>query len=259
MKRFRSLAIPVLGIVLSAFLLVACGGSKVDDSEALSAHRWKAVTVSGIAATGGQPITAAFETGTITGSTGINQYRGTYETRSGNAISIKIGPMTLAAGTPEAMKLQDAYTAALGQAAKYRVDDSKLTLLDSSGAELVVYDVYKPAALTGAQWMCTFYNNGRDGFQGVAASSTITADFSDDGTMSGSGGVNQYHTTYTTSGGSISIQAPVATRMAGPKDLLDQETAYFAALANASTYIIEGSNLTLRGADGAAMAAYVAK
>jgi len=259
LKRIWSLAILVFGVALSAFLLVACGGSKVDDSAALAAHRWKAVIVTGMSAANGQPLTAAFEGGTVTGSTGINQYRGIYETRLGNGISIKIGPMTRAAGTPEAMKLEEAYTTALGQAASYRVDASKLTLLDSSGTELVIYGVYKPAALTGAQWMCTMYNNGRGAFQSVATSSTITASFGDDGKMSGRGGVNEYNTTYTTSGNTISIAPPVATRLAGPQDLMDQEGAYFAAIANASTYVIEGSNLTLRAADGAALAGYVAK
>jgi heat shock protein HslJ len=249
----------VLAVVAAAFLVVACGGSKIDDSNSLQAHQWKAVTVSGQPATVGQPITAAFENGTIKGSTGVNQYQGSYTTSSGNSISIKLGPMTHAAGTPAAMKLESAYIAALGQAATYKVDDATLTLLNSSGAQLVVYNIFKPASLTGTEWECTMYNNGRGGFQSVLATSSITAKFGTDGSLSGNGGVNQYNTTYTTSGSSITIKPPMSTMMAGPEELMNQEAAYLAALPQAATYTIEGSQLTLRAADGAAMAGYVAK
>jgi heat shock protein HslJ len=258
-KRFAAIAALSLGVVLSAVLLAGCGGSKADDSKALQAHRWKAVTVVGAAPTNGQSITAAFENGSITGSTGINQYSGTYETQRGNAISIKTGPMTRAAGTDEAMKLEAAYIAALGQATTYKVDDSKLTLLSSSGAELVVYAVYVPASLTGTNWECTAYNNGKGGFQSVVSSVTITAKFEANGSLTGNGGVNDYNSTYTVSGRTISIQPPVATRMAGPQDVMDQEAAYLAALPKAHTYIIEGPRMTFRSAENALIAEYVAK
>ena len=260
MKRYRSFLLPALVIGLSAFLLAGCGGSKADDSKELGAHQWQATTIGGVSATQGQPVTAAFEGGTITGNTGINQYQGSYDTASGNGISIKIGPMTRAAGSPVAMKIEAAYIAALGQATSYKVDDSKLTLMGSSGTELVVYKVFKPASLTGTDWEVTMYNNGRGGFQSVLSTSTVTAKFDPDGSLSGNGGVNQYNTTYTTSGSStISIKPPATTMMAGPPEVMDQETAYFAALGKTTTYAIEGSTLTLRAADGAAMVGYIAK
>ena len=259
LKRHTSFVLVLVGGLVLAGALSGCGGSKTDDSKALEAHQWQATTVASMHVSGGSPITAAFEGGTITGNTGGNQYQGTYQTQPGNGISIQIGPMTRAAGSPTAMKFEAAYVAALGQAATYKVDGSKLTLLSSTGAELVVYSVFTPAALTGTNWVCTMYNNGRGGFQSVAASSTITALFEANGTLSGSGGVNQYHTTYTVTSDSISIAPPAATMIAGPPDVMNQEAAYFAALGRASTYAIEGSTMTLRAPDGAAMVAYTDK
>jgi len=258
-KRSQLVAILLLAILLPALLLAGCGGSKANDSKALGAHRWKAVTVAGAAVANGGPVTAAFENGTVTGNTGVNQYSGSYETQKGNAISIKLGPMTQMAGTPEAMKLEAAYIKSLGQASAYKVDDSKLTLLSPSGGELVVYDVYVPASLTGTDWECTGYNNGRGAFQGVVSSATITAKFSTDGSLSGNGGVNQYNSAYTVQGNTISIQPPVATLMAGPPDIMEQETAYLAALPKAHTYVIEGPRLTMRSADGALIVEYATK
>ena len=51
----------------------------------------------------------------------------------------------------------------------------------------------------------------------------------------------------------------VSTEMAGPEDLMQQESAYPAALPKAATYTIEGDELWLRDSGGAALAHYVAK
>jgi heat shock protein HslJ len=57
----------------------------------------------------------------------------------------------------------------------------------------------------------------------------------------------------------MSIDAAIATtRMAGPEELMRQEAAYLAALPQTATYSIEGDDLWLRDADGAALAQYVA-
>ncbi len=49
------------------------------------------------------------------------------------------------------------------------------------------------------------------------------------------------------------------TMMAGPEELMTQEAAYLAALPKTATYTIEGDELWLRDADGAALAHYVAE
>jgi heat shock protein HslJ len=83
--------------------------------------------------------------------------------------------------------------------------------------------------------------------------------FGDDGSLTGNASVNSYTTGYTTSGDSMSIDAAIATtKKAGPEELMRQEAAYLAALPQTAAWSIEGDDLWLRDADGAALAHYVA-
>ena len=107
---------------------------------------------------------------------------------------------------------------------------------------------------------CLAYNNGKGALQGLAASSAITAKFGSDGSLAGNASINQYSTTYTTSGETMSIAAEiVSTQMAGPEELMQQEAAYLAALPQTATFTIEGDELWLRDSSGAALAHYVAR
>ena len=126
---------------------------------------------------------------------------------------------------------------------------------------LVKYEAVEPTALTGTEWQALAYNNGKDALQSLAADSTITALFGTDGSLAGNASVNQYTTTYTTSGeDQMTIAGPIAsTMMAGPDALMAQEAAYLAALPKTATYSIDGDELWLRDATGAALAHYVAK
>ena len=259
MSRSR-LATASLLVSLALLLMLTACAAKTDDSAKLSANAWKVASLGGTAVTPAAPLTAEFSAGKISGSTGINRFSGSYTTQPGNLISIQPGPMTLAAGSPQAMALQTAYVKALTDAKAYTVDDSKLTLSDSAGTALVTFDVYTPLALVGTNWTCIAYNNGRGGLQGTLATSTITAKFGEDGTLTGNGGVNTYNTTFKTSGSSVTIDAAIATtRMAGPADVMAQEEAYLAALPRATTFTIEGNELWLRDASGAAQAQYTGK
>jgi heat shock protein HslJ len=83
--------------------------------------------------------------------------------------------------------------------------------------------------------------------------------FGDDGSLTGNASVNRYTTGCTTSGETMSIDAAIATtKKAGPKELMRQEAAYLAALPETATWSVEGDDLWLRDADGAAPAHYIA-
>jgi heat shock protein HslJ len=98
--------------------------------------------------------------------------------------------------------------------------------------------LWKATEITGVQSVST------------AAGASSTAKFAD-GKISGSGGVNSYSGTYTTGpGNAIQIGQPASTMMAGPDNLMAQETAYFAALQKAATYQVDSKNLTLLDKDG---------
>jgi heat shock protein HslJ len=248
-------------VVLSSF---GCSSSGRDDSALLAGNQWQATQVrteKGLVpapSTGGP--TTEFADGKVSGSTGVNRYNGEYATKQGNKIEITIGPMTLMAGPPAAMALEQSFVTALKSATRYTVTETTLTLQDDAGDVLVSYKILKATPLVGTTWDCTMYNNGRGGFQSLVASSAITAVFGKDDSLTGNAGINNYNGKYSADNGSIKIDSAISsTMMAGDPEIMAQEAAYLAALPKATTYDIDGSTLTLRDATGAAMAAYQAK
>jgi heat shock protein HslJ len=260
----------VLILGAAAVALVAtvagCGGdeNKADDTALLEGANWQATEIAGVdsvlpAEQG--TATAVFKAGQVTGSGTINRFFGSYETGPGNTIQFSALGSTDMAGPPEAMAQESAYLAALQKAATYAATADTLTLMDKDGAKLIAYKAVEPTPLTGTEWQATAYNNGKGALQGLETGSTITAVFGDDGRLSGNASVNQYNTTYTTSGDDkMTIAAQImTTKMAGPDEFMAQEAAYLAALPQTATYTIDGRELWLRDASGAAMAHYVAK
>jgi heat shock protein HslJ len=109
--------------------------------------------------------------------------------------------------------------------------------------------------LTGKVWALTELA-GKQPAAGVG----ISAEFGSDGKVSGSAGCNRYSGTYTVSGNSITISSSMATTMMMcDESVMEQESAYLKALAEAKTYAVKGDQLTLTGADKTSLAIYKAQ
>ncbi|HEX5939440.1 MAG TPA: META domain-containing protein, partial [Dehalococcoidia bacterium] len=132
--------------------------------------------------------------------------------------------------------------------------DNELVLLDGDGEELLRY---REASLIGV-WEVTAFQTGT-ALQSPIEGARITASFAEDGTLSGSGGCNTYSATYTTDRGRITITEPATTLAAclEPEGVMDQESAYLAALASTESFRIDGGSLSLLRADGTFVASYV--
>lgn len=92
----------------------------------------------------GSEITAAFgEDLTLTGDSGVNTYRTSYETTpgTGGAAGISIAPpaSTLKAGPPELMEQEQRYLRALESAETYTIQAGRLELRDGSDAIAVTF------------------------------------------------------------------------------------------------------------------------
>jgi heat shock protein HslJ len=252
-------------LVLATGLVAACAATEpADDARSLEGKTWHATEITGVTSVlteEGSEATAIFSDGQVTGSGTVNRFRATYSTRPGNEITISQAASTQMAGPPDAMAQEQAYLAALHRAATYEVSGGSLLLLDDQGRTLVAYDEVQPTELTGTQWEAIAYNNGRGGLQSVALSSSISAVFGSDGTLAGNATINEYSTTYSVTGESqMTIDDQIrSTQMAGPEELMTQESAYLAALPKTATYTIEGDVLWLRDAEGAALAQFLAK
>ena len=80
----------------------------------------------------------------------------------------------------------------------------------------------------------------------VVEGSTITLEFNDDSQLGGSGGCNSYGAQYTLEGQTLTVKEVVSTLMACADDLvMQQETQYFTALQNISSFEISGDALTI--------------
>lgn len=108
------------------------------------------------------------------------------------------------------------------------------------------------SALEGRVWKATEIA----GTSVVSEDAQVTAEFNA-GTLSGSGGVNSYTASYTVSDpAGITIGQPAATMMAGPEKLMNQEAAYFAALTEATTFVVADDVLTLSNDAGDVVVRY---
>ena len=87
---------------------------------------------------------------------------------------------------------------------------------------------------------------------------SITADFSDNGKITGTAGCNQYFASYALSGSSLSIGSAGSTKMycSSPEGTMEQETAYLLLLEQAATWSLDGDTLELRDTTGTVILVY---
>jgi hypothetical protein len=90
------------------------------------------------------------------------------------------------------------------------------------------------------------------------AGTQLTASWSD-GQVSGTAGCNSYSATYTVDKESLSIQPPVATKMAcaEPPGIMEQEAGYLAALQLASSFTSTTAQLQVFNSDGNVVLVFV--
>jgi heat shock protein HslJ len=117
------------------------------------------------------------------------------------------------------------------------------------------------SGLSGTSWVVTGYDDGSQNVSDVLAGTTLTASFGEDGTMTGNSGCNDYNGPYKVTGNQIGIGPLSSTRKAcsDPAGVMEQETQYLAALANAEVFAIDGNTLELREVDGTVMAKFTKK
>jgi heat shock protein HslJ len=96
------------------------------------------------------------------------------------------------------------------------------------------------------------------GASNVMPGTTITATFSEDGTVSGSAGCNNYVASYQAGVNTLTIGQPATTRMYcdSPAGIMNQETIYLTDLQGAATYAVSGDQLTIYDTTGKTLLTY---
>ncbi len=202
-------------------------------------------------------MTLRFEAaGTLGGFDGCNRYRGNY-TVEGAALCISREIAATMMARPEPMTSRT-YAGELRRTAFFAVDDRRLSLRDGMAEEVAGFEA-DGIRLGGTSWNVLNYNNGKQAVVSLIRGTRITADFANDGRVTGSAGCNRYFASYEIVAGSIRIGPAGATRKfcVHPQGLMDQEARYLEALRAATAFRIESEKLTLRIAGGTLAATLV--
>lgn len=222
---------------------------------------WQLTGIAGPDGTMGAPVAAtaptlAFEDDKAAGNASCNQYFGSFEL---DGSSITFGPLAsteMFCGDPGVMEQETAYLATLQSVDAWAIDGESLSL--TAGGSLVLTYTAISQDLAGTSWDLIAYNNGTGGFQSTVIDVSVTADFADDGTLSGSAGCNNYSASWTAEDGSIEIGAAAATLMAcADEEAMSQETRYLELLGLADTYRVDAGTLEMFDADGTRVLQYV--
>ncbi|MBI4333017.1 MAG: META domain-containing protein [Chloroflexi bacterium] len=103
-------------------------------------------------------------------------------------------------------------------------------------------------SLEGVTWILESFSEG-ESLKLVLQDTDITLVFDkSNGRLHGSGGVNTYTGGYQVAGANLVIRGPIAsTMMAGPQNVMDQESRYLTVVQTAESFKIEGKKLQLMG------------
>ena len=189
-------------------------------------------------------VSATFANGTVSGTSGCNTYGGPYKV---DGDKLTIGPnliSTQMACGPAETAVEKVVLERLPKVASYTIDGSTLTLADSGGKQLFVFDASVGADAIVGSWNVLSYYTG-DAIVSVVSGSTVTAEFKD-GQITGNTGCNNYMGPYKIDGSNITIGPLASTKKAcSSDDLSKQEASYLAALEVAKTFAVTGNRLDL--------------
>jgi heat shock protein HslJ len=231
----------------------------VIDLNQLHANPWTLVAygdpANPIVVQGVTSLTAQFAAdGSLSGFGGCNNYSGTYQ--AGTDGTMKIGPLaTTAMACAEGMDQETAFLNALQTASSFSFSSQgQLQIKYVAGKEQVMVFAIGQKPLNSTNWVLISMGDPKNP-QPVPAGSMITAVFASDGTLSGSGGCNQYNTTYTVQEDQMTI-GPIASTMMACATGMEAEQAYFQALGTVQQYSILNQKLTLTYSQGAGVLIY---
>ena len=245
----------VIGHAAAVASLAALGGmtqAHAASPPTLTGHTWQLAKL-GPVDRKKAGITARFTADRkVSGFSGCNSYSGTY-TMSGGSISVsrKLAVTRKACARP-VMLQERLYLAALTAAKTYSIAGDMLKLRGRGGLTLATFAV-QSQSLAGTRWNVENYNNGKQAVVSVVTGTKLTANFDTAGSVTGFAGCNDYNGPVKATPPRVSIGPLASTRKfcTAPAGVMEQESAYLAALASAASFSIQGSTLEFRTASGA--------
>jgi len=193
----------------------------------------------------GVKVTTQFaEDGSLSGFGGCNSFFGPYKL---NVDKIEIGPLgSTMMACENGMNQESIVTTALQQAYKIAfTPQGRLEIFYDSASSYEKKLVFTPSQKSLADTLWVLESFGKPDNPSTPETGTIiTAQFSQEGILSGMTGCNNYTTSYTVEDGRMEIKMP-ATTMRECTIGMEQEAAYLQALPKAESYQIDGTTLEI--------------
>jgi heat shock protein HslJ len=267
-RTLRQTSIALSLVAALVLVVAACGGDDDDQpagtgtedagvpatAEVLEATTWQLTSYADnktgdlTAASETSVGTAKFDGRQVAGSTGCNQYSGSYTLGADGAISF--GPMatTRMACNADLTAQEQGYLAGLTAARQAVVADKALQLLNDNHDTVLLFSPPEGAVLEGASWNVINYRTPNAVTSSILGAD-ITMQFAG-GHITGNSGCNDFTASYT-SGSASSGDLAITDYQRGnavcttPPGVAEQEQAFAAALMSAVGYEIVGTRMTL--------------
>ncbi|QLQ05518.1 MAG: META domain-containing protein [Anaerolineae bacterium] len=209
----------------------------------------------------GTEITALFQDGKLSGTAGCNRYTTSY-TIDGNNITIAMpaSTMMMCAEPEGVMEQEQAYLAALPQAATFQIREDRLEIRDAGGALLASYMAAseglvgnttppaEPVTLVSNPWVLSSVGASEvslTALEGGQVTMTLAR-----GQVNGSAGCNNYMGSYQVDGNQLTFSPLASTKRMCAEGVMAVEQAFLAALEKTASYEIHDAQLVLLAADG---------
>ncbi len=186
---------------------------------------------------------ARFRGARVDGFAGCNDY-GALARADGRTLLISQAHATQKACSDVLMTFESTYLTVLHDSRFYGIRADTLKIFGPGGQAILVFDAAPKNPMLGS-WIVDSYATG-PGSQTVPISGTeLTAVFGITN-VGGSSGCNRYDGTYGTNGTVVRVGRLATTRMACADDVMNQESAFLAALQGAALVERRGETLVLR-------------
>jgi len=265
-RAYRTHIATVIAVVILFGLITSCsdtssetqalpGGSSIQD---LAGTNWSLSLLRGDGLLLISIITAEFDQeGMVSGIASCNGYSATYLIE-GDHFSMAGLETTDSSCRQRLMDQETRYLETLESIVSYEVLGTTLEMRDGEGRAMLVYDTLRQTTLRGSSWTLTDYDDGTGTVVPLLPETRVTADFGDDGLLSGSAGCNGYSASYDVANKLVNIEALVMTEIfcMDPEGVMDQEMAYLSALDKSEAYTIVGEAMGLLDKEGAIQVIY---
>lgn len=202
----------------------------------------------------GSEVTANFGTENVSGSAGVNDYTASYSL-DGDAIDLGRITVTEDAGFDEVAGQERAFLEDLDRAREYSVEDGRLSLRTKKGVVLLTFVRGLELELVGA-WTCTGYADGKGGLAAPQAGGEPSADFGEEGAVSGFDGAASYTGSYETTAANGLVISDLES-LDGEAERTPGAERFTDALRAAASYELGDAALTLVDAEGETVATFV--